>query len=150
MNLSGDIYAVCKDGVLEITEQIPKNTDKIELLANIGDNDFCGRAINLQVCHKKLPNDTNFDFINCIDCDKIKGSLILRNRKDGDKVKLFKKAHTKTLKKLFNEQKIDPGIRSTLAILSDDEGIVWIENFGVSARACVDGSTKKYFTVNIK
>ncbi len=150
VNLSGDVFAICKDGKLKIEKQTADIVCETEFLAQTGDNAFLDKTINLQLCHKNLPNDDKNGFINCIDCDKIKGSLILRNRKDGDKVKLLKKSHTKTLKKLFNEEKIEPILRSKFAILSDDDGIVWIENFGVSARVCVDKETKSYFTVNIK
>ncbi|MBR5495945.1 MAG: tRNA lysidine(34) synthetase TilS [Oscillospiraceae bacterium] len=150
INLSGDIYAICKDKKLAILEQTQDNMPQIESLAQIGDNEFLNKTVNLQLCHKDLPNNNNLDFINYIDCDKIKGNLILRNRKDGDKVKLLNKAHTKSLKKLFNEQKIEPSVRSTLVILSDDDGIVWIENFGISARVCVDEKTQRCISINIK
>ena len=70
--------------------------------------------------------------------------MFVRQRKDGDKVLLYNRGCTKKIKKLFNESKISLQERSKIPIVCDDEGIVWIENFGVSQRCCVDQNTKHF------
>ena len=59
----------------------------------------------------------------------------------GDKVKLYGQSHTKKLKKLFNE-KIPQESRMSTIILSDDEGIVFVEGFGAADRVKIDKNTK--------
>lgn len=95
-------------------------------------------------CQKDLQNLNKRVLDNLIDCDKITSNLVLRNRRDGDSVRLYGRNGTKTLKKLFNERKIPVSKRPGIAILSDDNGIIWLEGFGVSERARPSGETKKY------
>ena len=45
---------------------------------------------------------------------------------------------TKSLKKLFNELNIPVENRSSLPVLCDDSGVVWIYSVGVDARCSVD------------
>lgn len=74
-----------------------------------------------------------FSLKNCFDYGKIKGKAVIRSRRAGD----FADCHggTKTLKKLFNEAKIPPEERNAVLVVSDDEGIVWVEGIG-SAKRC--------------
>ena len=72
-----------------------------------------------------------------IDCDTISGRLTLRGKKQGDKITLYKRNVTKTLKKLFSEEKIDVSLRNSIPILADDNGVVWVMGFGVNAKNAV-------------
>ncbi len=94
---------------------------------------------DLQIINKQ-------DIDNFIDCDKISTNAIIRNRRDGDSYQLPKRPN-KTLKKLFNEKKIEKRSRGEMLILSDDNGIVWTEFFGVSNRCKIDENTKKYIKI---
>lgn len=76
-----------------------------------------------------------------LDCDKIKGSIVLRNRKSGDKVKFLRHQHTTLLKKAYSS-KLEPQQRINNVILSDSEGIIFVENFSVADRVRVDENTK--------
>jgi tRNA(Ile)-lysidine synthase len=84
---------------------------------------------------------------NYVDCDKIKGKLFLRTRFEGDRVKLFKRNVSKTLKKLFCEYNIPVEKRNTLPVLCDDEGIVWIYGIGTVARCCADNKSSNIIYV---
>ena len=46
-----------------------------------------------------------------------------------------RRAVTKTLKKLLSEAGIPPERRDSLALLSDDRGLLWAEGFGCDERA---------------
>lgn len=76
-----------------------------------------------------------------LDCDKIKGSIVLRNRKSRDKVKFSGRQHTTLLKKAYSS-KLEPQERMNNVILSDSEGIIFVENFSVADRVRVDKNTK--------
>ena len=77
---------------------------------------------------------------NTIDCDKINGSLVVRNRISGDKIKIMGR-NTKSLKKLYCEIKLDPKIRDIVPVISDDTGVVWAFGAGVDARVVADKRT---------
>ncbi|MBR5774164.1 MAG: tRNA lysidine(34) synthetase TilS [Clostridia bacterium] len=87
---------------------------------------------------------------NAFDYDKISGKLIFRNRIFGDEVCLSGRKCTKTLKKLFNEAKIPACERSRVLMLCDDEGIVWIDGFGVAERVRVSDATKQVLIIGVK
>lgn len=91
------------------------------------------------------------DFDNNIcDCSKIKSPLVLRSRRPGDRFAPAGRGVTKTLKKLFNEEKIPPQQRNKIAVLESGGEIVWIEGFGVSELFRPNDSCKKTFIINIK
>ncbi len=71
---------------------------------------------------------------NLIDCDTICGKLILRGRKQGDRITLPKRNVTKTLKKLFNEEHIDEKNRDLIPVLADECGVVWVFGFGANLK----------------
>ncbi len=81
-----------------------------------------------------------------IDCDKISSDVFVRNRRDGDLYKPAKRK-TKTLKKLFNENKTPVCDRSKMLILTDNEGIIWTELFGVSEYYKADKATEKFVEI---
>lgn len=87
---------------------------------------------------------------NILDCDKIVGELVLRNRSAGDTIRLKNKNCTKTLKKLFCEYKIPLEERSVLPLLCDDEGVVWIHTIGVAERCAADENSKRIYSINVK
>ena len=78
---------------------------------------------------------------NIIDYDKIKGDLVLRNRRGGDKFTLRKRNVTKTLKKLFCEENIPVEIRDSIPVLCDENGVVWVYGFGVDKRLSVTSNS---------
>ena len=59
----------------------------------------------------------------------IRGDLFVRSRKDGDCY--FYKGMTHKIKKLCNDKKIPPALRTDIPVFCDEAGIVWIPGFGV-------------------
>lgn len=96
---------------------------------------------------KDLQNVNKKDIESFIDYDKISIDAIFRNRRDGDAYQLPKRPN-KTLKKLFNENKTENRNRGEMLILSDNEGIVWTEFFGVANRCKPDKDTKTYIKIS--
>ncbi len=86
------------------------------------------------------------DMDKLIDCDKISSNVIVRNRIDGDKYKLPSRP-CKTLKKLFNENKILPCKRDDMLIIADNSQIIWTEYFGTAEKFKIDNKTKKYIYI---
>ena len=116
--------------------EIPLNFENNIALTPIGD-------YKISVFNRKDLQIVNKYDINCyIDYDKISADAILRNRRDGDEYQLPDRP-TKSFKKLFNENKIPVCERDRMLILSDENGIIWTEFFGVSKKYKIDDNTKK-------
>lgn len=96
-----------------------------------------------EISVKKEQKINNLFLKNAIDCGKINGSLVIRERRPSDGIRLRGRNCTKSLKKLFNELKIPPELRDCLPVAADDEGIVWIHGVGVSERVAVGSDTVK-------
>ncbi len=77
-----------------------------------------------------------------IDCDKIRGKLTVRTRREGDVITLASRKCTKSLKKLFNEMKIPVSQRDALPVIADDEGVVFVYSIGADQRVVLDGESK--------
>ncbi len=135
----GDVFAEVKKGVFRFyfnktkdkpepvcVNSIPFETEFSEYKIKLGTISQSSEKIN-----KKLLD-------NLIDCDKIVGNVFLRTRIEGDKITLFNRNITKTLKKLFNEMNIPVEKRDSLPVLCDDEGVLWVYSVGVDARCRVD------------
>lgn len=84
-----------------------------------------------------------------LDCDKIKGSIVLRNRLRADKIKPVGSKHTKELRKLLQE-KLPPWERKVSAVLADDEGVIWSEHFGAAERVTPTENTENVLKLEIK
>ncbi len=98
---------------------------------------------------KNLEKSSKKPFIYYIDYDKIKSEPKLRNRKINDKITLSKRNVTKTLKKLFIEDKIEKGKRDKILILADGEEIVFVENYGVNKPYEISKNTNRVLIVKI-
>lgn len=92
-------------------------------------------------------NVNNLLFKNAINCDKLKTNLILRSRKNGDKIRLSGRGCTKTISKLLTESKISPVQRDQLAVLCMDDKIIWLEDFGVAESFRPNKNTKKILVI---
>lgn len=128
--------------------EIPK-TDYFEMSVNIKENKISTPVgdylINIFE-EKDLQNFNKQDIDKFIDCDKISNSAVVRNRRDGDSYQLPGRPN-KSFKKLFNENKVLISEREKMLVLSDDNGIVWTEFFGVSNRCKTDENTKKFIKI---
>lgn len=90
----------------------------------------------------KLPHLFLFKF----DYDKIKGLVHLRNRQNGDRIKLRNRP-TKKLKCLMQEARIDLQRRDEIVVLADDCGPFWVCGFGLDERVLVDEQTENLMMV---
>lgn len=151
INLSGEKFALCSRGVFRIADlsEFENKTECQVMQINLC-CDFFDKKVRL-VLYDNIAKDTNVHrkFANSfMDCDKIKGEILLRSRQGGDKIRLVGRAHTSSVKKLFNER-IPVEERNKTVILADDEGIIFIEGFGVAQRVAADDSSKKLLICEI-
>jgi tRNA(Ile)-lysidine synthase len=95
-------------------------------------------------------NFTNQGLANRLDCDTIRGSLVIGRRAPGDRMRMVNGAGTKPLKKLFQERGVPPEERGQPVVLRDDAGVVWIEGFGCAHRCRITDKTKKTLRIIIQ
>lgn len=86
---------------------------------------------------------------NAIDCDRMNGYMVLRNRREGDRFQPARRSGTRKLKKLFNESGFSARQRAQTPIISDDEGILWVAGYGVCRRAAVTAETRDILYITI-
>lgn len=143
--LFDDVYAVKSGGYLDLDIAREITVLHKEIGADFENLNFPGlKFIFTGTCSKKI---NNLVFKNSFDCAKINGKLVVRNRLSGDAICLVGRGCRKTLKKLFNEAHLPLSQRSSLRILADDQGIVWVEGFGVDERVRVTDQTQSFVTV---
>ncbi len=68
-----------------------------------------------------------------VPCDRIQGSLVIRGRKLGDEIKLSGRK-TKTLKRLFIDEKLPRDERGKVPVIADDEKVFGVLGFGSDCR----------------
>lgn len=87
---------------------------------------------------------------NAFDCDKIKNNAVFRQRKEGDRIATNHFAHSRLLKKLWNEQATPQAKRWTAAVLSDEAGVIWAEGLGCDRRVMPDQGSRRIAVLQIK
>lgn len=148
IQLSGNLYFRIRKGILEtvVIEKNYNSPDALILSDNFPQkliwnrNDLIFEKVykkdlgNIQKVHKQI-------LANCVDCDKIYGTLSVRSRLPGDKIRLSGSNCSKSLKNLFQEYGIPPEKRASMPLLCDENGILWIPSVGVADRASVTNET---------
>lgn len=86
--------------------------------------------------------------IQYIDLGKIKGKLVLRNRRPGDKIKLSN--GSKKIKQLFMDMKIPKEERSKIPLLVSGDDIVAVVGLRISEDYKVSSFTKKVLSIELE
>lgn len=139
INISDGVFAVCRKHILTIL-RMPEKTEIQPVKLCCGENSIFP--------HKTVFAEIKDGSGGIIDTDKVCGDIVLRSRRNGDRIQLAGRSFTSSVKKLLNE-KIRPDIRPYIHFLADDTGVIFIENIGVADRVKPDVNTRKslYITV---
>ena len=136
-------YAVVRKGSLFIeTEQedVPNTEIKVN---GAGEYGFFEKIVVidiLPVSETKANIQKKLTYF-LLDYDKIKGDIVIRNRRAGDKIKLAGRQHTSDLRKLM-QSKLERRDRARNVLISDSEGVIAAEKFGVADRVKITEHTK--------
>lgn len=145
-NVKANCFAYTKSGTLYIfTENEDENThqDEVKVVPESVVN-WQGRSVSF----KLVTNDGKFENVHkkfansCLDYDKIKGVIVLRKRRAGDRIRLVNREHSSDVRVLM-KQGFPVHKRDSAVILADDDGIVLAENFGAADRVRIDSSTRR-------
>lgn len=153
LNLSGDIYFISNGRTAKIKKITHKETEFISKDLEIGENTiFPDSKIICELI--ECDSFMKFDFVNkkltffILDYDKIKGRVVVRNRKYGDKIQLKGRNFYSSVKKLINEQIPEPQ-RPFLHFIEDSEGTIFAENIGIAQRVAPDKNTKRLLKIYV-
>lgn len=86
----------------------------------------------------------------CLDWDKIKGDLIIRNRRNGDWFEPLGTKGSQKIKKLFIDRKIPKPERNRIALMVDQESVIWIENMHSSERIKLSPETRNVLVLEVR
>lgn len=141
IELSKDLFIKIKNDIISF-ETLKNFADKWE--SPCENNTFttpCGKY------YIELASAAEYRNVNAVDADKIIGKLLMSSRQEGDVFYSKKRNNTKTLKKLFNEASIPAHERNNVAILRDDENLIWIDGFGTDGKYLPDINSKNVLII---
>lgn len=130
-NIYGNVVLKKRDNVKNKVEQ-----DDI----NIHKEDIIDKKVlfgNYEITFEKIENKQNIKFnksnlIKYFDFNKINGNIIIRSRKNGDKIIPLGMNGSKKIKDLFIDMKIPKELRDEIPIVQFDEEIAWVVGLKVS------------------
>ena len=145
LNIQKGKYVVIERGVLTVqNEQIITEPAEMKITAGQAVEIFEKKVSLKRIDANKIAElrNVNKNLLNhVLNCDIVGDNLAVRNRKESDKIRLKGRNVTKTLKKLFSEAGIPVSERQRILVISDENGVLWVEGFGSDERAAVkDGS----------
>lgn len=116
----------------------------------LGNNtfDFMKYNVNVELINNK--NNIQFsnnDLIKYFDYDNIIEGIIIRTRKDGDKIKPLGMNGNKKLKDIFINSKVPIKDRDNVPIVCFGEKIAWIVGYKVSENSKITGDTQKIIKI---
>ena len=154
INLPNGIIAINEYGniKLKLIEEKPIEKDKEicllkkEVLHNtINFNDY---HIKFKVVEaKKTIEYSKEPLIKYFDFDKINGNIVIRYRKNGDKIIPLGLKGSKKVKDIFIDMKIPKEDRDLIPILEFDENISWIIGVKLSDKYKINSNTRKILIV---
>ena len=83
-----------------------------------------------------------------VDYDILKGDINLRSRKTGDSFTFVNRNVTKTVKKLFIEDKVPQEYRDKIPLLCDEtDNVVWLGEYGTNKPYVPSENTKNILLI---
>ncbi|MDR3598561.1 tRNA lysidine(34) synthetase TilS [Clostridium sp.] len=151
-NIYGDIYIKSK------AEKYDINNKKEEIILdknsiNINEFELCNLRIRIQVidnCEVNNVNSNQDSLIKYFDFDKIKNSISIRNRRNGDKIIPLGMTGSKKIKNIFIDMKIPKEERENIPILCFDDKIAWIIGIRMSEEYKLTDKSKNILKVVIQ
>lgn len=139
------------DHLIISSDRMEKTQDYEYPITIPGTVDLRERHVILSTKHAIL-DEVDFKCLNktYFDRDKIKEPLIIRNRRSGDRFNPLGMRGSQKIKKLFIDRKIPRPKRNGIALIADQESVIWVENMHLSDRVKVSPETKNVLILEIR
>lgn len=154
INIKESLFAVSRNGYLYFLTDEQLTAQPLSEPVNVPENGeviWHGRTITF----KLIEIDGKFENVNkmfansCLDYDKIKGEIVIRQRIIGEKIQLVNRSFNSDVKKLMKEAfPVDK--RNSALLLADSEGAVFVEGFGAADRVRVGRDTVRVLTFDFE
>ena len=149
LTVNSEHEAIIENGKIRFLLSGEIINDYPEQLLNEGENSVFGG--NVRIYLSKNDNCTekfyNLSTKQTLSFDNISGRVRVRQRREGDKVKVF--GINKSVKKLFIDKKIPKELRNIIPVFFDDEGILYIPFVCVADRAFPKKDADKLSVITI-
>lgn len=111
-----------------------------------------GEFIEISKSEKKFENEYPEEkiYTKWMNCDILKGSLSLRNRRQKDYMVIDFKGRKKKLKDILIDMKIPKDERDNLLLLAKDSEVLWIVGYRMSERCKINKNTTDIVKVQYK
>ena len=134
-------------------EKITKEESEVSIMKEsvIEEIKFKNYMIKMEVIDReKNVEFSNNALIKLFDYDKIEERIVIRNRKDGDKMKPLGIKGTKKLKDIFINLKVPREERDVIPLICFDDEIAWIVGYKVSESFKITKSTKRVLKISFE
>ncbi|MCX7903698.1 MAG: tRNA lysidine(34) synthetase TilS [Caloramator sp.] len=131
---------------------LEKDKKDFEYKINIPGTTVIGE-LNLKVSTELIKNEGTLKdsaFIKYFDYDKIKGELVVRNRKEGDFIYPKGLNGKKKIKDLFIDNKIPKDKRDEIPLIALGKEILWVYNIRDTKNYKIDENTKNVLKIKIE
>ena len=126
-------------------EEVVINKDHIESEFSFGEY-----SIKFEVLENvKNIKFTDNSFIKYFNYDKINGNIIIRTRKNGDKMIPLGMNGRKKIKDIFIDSKVSVSQRDIVPIIQFDDEVAWLVGLKVSNEYKVTKDTKKLLKITV-
>ena len=149
MDLRIDIFKM-DEGYYISNERVnaPKQADHCYMIINNNKIIFDNYIIGFEIIENKNKVEFSKDsLIKLFDYDNIEKEIVIRYRKDGDKIVPLGMNGSKKLKDIFIDLKIPRENRNNIPILCFDDKISWIVGYKTSQLFKVTKDTKKILKI---
>lgn len=96
--------------------------------------------ITMVPCGNEIKNIYRKFNIFSLSSDTIRGRLVVRTARSGDMFSRNPGAGTKKLSRVFSDMKMEKRLRSTLPLLADDGGVIYVPNIGPNSSRKSEGN----------
>lgn len=142
-NLYGDICLKIKRNNIISNNEILIDKERLE-----ESFDFDGYCVKFEILDgKNKIQFSNNDLIKFFDYDKIEKRILIRYRKDGDKIIPLGMKGKKKIKDIFMDMKVPREERNIIPIVLFDENISWLVGMKVSEVYKITKDTKKVLKI---
>lgn len=151
VSLPGKYSAAVRDGFLYVNTETEKRTPFSYPLCKALREEFGIDGVRFEITDwETFENRRKFYkllFNNAVSYDTITDSTVFRSRRPGDTFQKAGRGLTKTVKKLFCEEKIPLDERDNLPMIANGSEVLWIQGLGVSEAAKVTKETKQILLI---
>ncbi|MEE9912547.1 MAG: tRNA lysidine(34) synthetase TilS [Deltaproteobacteria bacterium] len=152
ISLPYGLHARQEYGRLVIQSSKPAEMQDYEYLMHVpGTVDLKERHLILSV-RRGTTEEVDFSLAHRMyfDGDKIKGSMLVRNRRKGDWFQPLGTQGSQKIKKLFIDRKVPRHERDCISLIADQESVIWIENMHLNERVKVSPESKNVLILEIR